>query len=167
MIVAYLTFASATAFNEKSKSFVVEDGKTDRATVLATLENQHIIENTMTFGILADKLGVWDKLKPGKFQLKNGDNLLTLARILRSNRQAEIKLVINKLRTKEDLAKLIAKNFAPDSITVLNFLNNNDSLKQFGVDNNTVFSIILPNTYSFYYFTPLSKIFTKIKTQQE
>ena len=167
MIVTYLIFASATAFDEKSKSFVVEDGKTNKAAVLETLKAQHIVENTMAFGILADRLGVWTKLKPGKFQLKNGDNLLTLARILRSNRQAEVKLVINKLRTKEDLAKLIAKNFVSDSITVLNFLNNNDSLKQFGVDNNTVFSIILPNTYSFYYFTPLSKIFTKIKNARD
>lgn len=166
-IATYLTFGSATAFDEKSKGFVVENNKTDKASVLATLEKNHIIENTMAFGILADWLGVWNRLKPGKFQLKNGDNLFTLGKLLRNNRQAEVKLVINKLRTKEDLAKLIAKNFAPDSIAVLNYLNTNDSLKQFGVDSNTVFSIILPNTYSFYYYTPLTKILAKVKNARD
>lgn len=166
-IAAYLIFGSATAFDEKTKGFVVENGNTDKASVLATLEKQHIIENVMAFGVLADKLDVWKSLKPGKFQLKNGDNLLALAKILRNNRQAEVKLIINKLRTKEDLAKLISKNFAPDSITVLNYLNNNDSLKQFGVDSLTIFSIILPNTYSFYYYTPLAKIFSKIKNSRD
>ncbi len=94
-IAAYLTFASATAFDEKSKAFVVENNKTDKAAVLATLEKNHIIENTMAFGVLADWLGVWRRLKPGKFQLKNGDNLFTLVKLLRNNRQAEVKLVRN------------------------------------------------------------------------
>ena len=110
VIAAYLTFGTATAFDEKFKSFVVEDGKTDKASVLQTLEQQHIIDNTLVFGLLADRLDVWNRLKPGKFQLKNGDNLFTLAKILRNNRQAEVKLIINKLRTKEDFAK--ARPFA-------------------------------------------------------
>ena len=155
VIAAYLTFGTATAFDEKFKSFVVEDGKTDKASVLQTLEQQHIIDNTLVFGLLADRLDVWNRLKPGKFQLKNGDNLFTLAKILRNNRQAEVKLIINKLRTKEDFARLIAKNFATDSITAINYFNNNDSLKQYGVTDKTLFTIVLPNTYSFYYFTPL------------
>ncbi len=166
-IAGYLIFGSATAFDEKTKAFVIENGKTDKASVLATLEKEHIIENVMAFGVLADRLDVWKRLKPGKFQLKNGDNLLTLTKMLRNNRQVEVKLIINKLRKKEDLAKLISKNFAPDSITVLNYLNNNDNLKQFGVDSLTIFSIILPNTYSFYYYTPLTKIFSKIKNSRD
>ncbi|MDI9366204.1 MAG: endolytic transglycosylase MltG [Flavobacterium sp.] len=166
-IAAYLVFGSATTFDEKTKSFVVAYGKTNKASVLETLEKEHIIDNTLMFGILADQLNVWQCLKPGKFQLKNGDNLLTLAKILRNNRQAEIKLVINKLRTKEDFARLIAKNFSTDSITAINFLNNNDSLQPFGVNDKTVFTIVLPNTYSFYYFTPLSKVLAKIKNASD
>ncbi len=167
VIAAYLTFGTATAFDEKFKSFVVEDGKTDKASVLQTLEQQHIIDNTLVFGLLADRLDVWNRLKPGKFQLKNGDNLFTLAKILRNNRQAEVKLIINKLRTKEDFARLIAKNFATDSITAINYFNNNDSLKQYGVTDKTLFTIVLPNTYSFYYFTPLGKVLSKIKNTSD
>jgi UPF0755 protein len=166
-IAAYMVLGSATNFDEKTKSFVVEDGKTDKASVIETLEKEHIINNTSMFGLLADQLDVWQRLKPGRFQLKNGDNLLTLVKILRNNRQAEVKLVINKLRTKEDFARLIAKNFSIDSLTAINYFNNNDSLHIFGVNDKTLFTIIIPNTYSFYYFTPLSKVLAKIKTASD
>jgi UPF0755 protein len=166
-IAAYMVLGSATNFDEKTKSFVVQDGKTDKASVIETLEKEHIINNTSMFGLLADQLDVWQRLKPGRFQLKNGDNLLTLAKILRNNRQAEVKLVINKLRTKEDFARLIAKNFSIDSLTAINYFNNNDSLRVFGVNDKTLFTIIIPNTYSFYYFTPLSKVLAKIKTASD
>jgi UPF0755 protein len=166
-IAAYLVFGSATTFDAKAKSFVVEDGKTDKASVLETLEKEHIIDNTLMFGLLADQLDVWQRLKPGKFQLKNGDNLLALARMLRNNRQAEVKLVINKLRTNEDFAKLIAKNFAVDSISAMNFFSNADSLQPFGVNEKTLFTVILPNTYSFYHYTPLSKVLAKIKNASD
>ncbi|MFC4232765.1 endolytic transglycosylase MltG [Parasediminibacterium paludis] len=166
-IAAYMVLGSATNFDEKTKSFVVEDGKTDKASVIETLEKEHIINNTSMFGLLADQLDVWQRLKSGRFQLKNGDNLLTLAKILRNNRQAEVKLVINKLRTKEDFARLIAKNFSTDSLTAINYFNNNDSLRVFGVNDKTLFTIIIPNTYSFYYFTPLSKVLAKIKTASD
>ncbi len=167
IIGAYLVLGAATTFSEKSKSFVVEVGETDKIAVLKTLKSNNIIDNPLVFGFLAEKLDVWKKLKPGKFQLKNGDNLLTLAKMLRNNNQVAVKLVINKLRTKEDFAKLLAKNFAIDSVTAINYFTSNDSLKQFGVNENTLFTIILPNTYSFYYYTPLNKILAKIKNASD
>ncbi len=166
-IAAYLVFGAATSFDEKTKSFVVEEGKTDKASVLKALDDNHIIYSTMAFGVLADQLNVWQRLKPGKFKLRNNDNLLTLARMLRNNRQAEVKLVINKLRTNEDFAKLIAKNFAVDSTSAMNFFSNADSLQPYGLNEKTLFTVILPNTYSFYYYTPLSKILGKIKNTSD
>lgn len=163
IIAAYLVFGSATSFDTITKSFVVEEGKSDKASVLKTLEEEEIIYNTLAFGVLADQLDVWKRLKPGKFQLTHGDNILTLAKKLRNNRQAEVKLVINKLRTNEDFARLIAKNFAIDSASAMYFFNNSDSLQPFGLNDKTLFTSILPNTYSFYYYTPLSKILAKIK----
>jgi UPF0755 protein len=42
------------------------------------------------------------------------------------------------------------------------FLNSNDSLKPFNVDTNTVFTTVLPDTYSFYWNTPMNRIFQKL-----
>ncbi len=162
-IAAYIFFGPATTFDDKSKSFIVEDGKTDKTSVLKTLEENAIIDNIKAFSILSSQLHAWDKLKPGKFVVKHGESLFNIARMLRSNRQVEVKLVINRLRTKQDFAKLVSKNFAADSVSILNFITNNDSLKPFRVDTNTVFTLFIPNTFSFYYGTSLNRIFNRLK----
>jgi UPF0755 protein len=162
ILAVWLTFSSGTAFSEKTKYFIIEEGKTDKASVLNVLEKKYIIKQPLAFSLLATQLHVWDKLKAGKYEVKQGENLLQIARMLKNNHQAQINLVINKLRVKEDLAKLISKNFASDSITVMNFLGSPDSLKQYNVDTDNVFTMIIPDTYTLYWNTSLRKIFNKL-----
>jgi UPF0755 protein len=161
-ISAWLVLTNGTAFQESKKSFVIEADKTDKASVVAMLNKKYIIKNGTAFSILASQLGIWDKIKPGKYEVKNGQSLLSIARMLKNAHQAEANLVINKVRTKEELAKLISKSFATDSTEVMAFLQSNDSLKAFGVDTSMVFTLILPDTYTFYWNTPLNKIFQKL-----
>jgi UPF0755 protein len=158
----WFTFVSTTAFEEKSKYFVIEDGATDKETVLQVLRNKHIVQNTVAFSIIANQFKIWSTIKPGKYEVKHGESLLNIARMLKNNKQAQVNLVINKLRLKEDLAKLISKNFMTDSVSVMQFLSSNDSLKAYHVDTNTVFTMIIPDTYRFYWNTSLRKIFNRL-----
>lgn len=162
-LAAWLILGSGTGFAEKNKSFIIEEGKTDKAAVIELLKSKYIINSSLVFGTTADVLGVWDKLKPGKYEVKNGSSILSIVRMLKNGKLAQANLVINKIRIKEDLAKLIGKNFSTDSTAVMTFLNSNDSLKPFGVDTSTVFTMIIPDTYTFYWNTPLTKIFSKLK----
>lgn len=159
---AWIIFSSGTAFEEKNKFFVIEEGKTDKASVLEMLDEKNIIRSTTLFSLVASQLHVWDKLKPGKYEVKKGESLLKIARMLRNNHQAQINLVINKIRLKEDLARLISKNFASDSVTVMKFLDSPDSLKPYHVTPENVFTIIIPDTYTFYWNTTLRKIFNRL-----
>jgi len=161
-IAAWLALGNGTAFTEKNKFFVIEEGQTDKAAVTAMLEKKYIIKHATAFSVLASAVGTWDKIKPGKYEVKQGESLLDIARMLKNGKQAQSKLIITKLRTKEDLAKLISKNFANDSTEVMAFLNSNDSLKAYGVDTNTVFTLLIPDTYTYYWNTPLKKIFQKL-----
>ncbi|MBS1627265.1 MAG: endolytic transglycosylase MltG [Bacteroidetes bacterium] len=161
-VFAWLVFSNATSFNESKKYLIIEEGKTDKASVTTALQEQGIISNTTIFSLIGNGIGLWNKIKPGKFEIKKGESLLTVIKTLKNNRQAQINLVINKLRIKEDLAKLISKNFSTDSVSVMNFLNSNDSLKNYNVDTSNVFTIIIPDTYTFYWNTSLRKIFNKL-----
>jgi len=160
--ILWLLFSSGTAFSDNTKYFIIEEGKTDKTTVLRTLSARYIIKQPRFFSLLAAQLHVWDKLKPGKYEVKKGANLLQIARMLKNNHQAPINLVINKLRLNQDLAKLISKNFNSDSTTVMQFLNSPDSLKQYHVNADDALSMIIPDTYTFYWNTPLRKIFNKL-----
>jgi UPF0755 protein len=87
--------------------------------------------------------------------------------MLRNNQQVPAKLVINKLRVNEDLAKAIAKNFEVDSLTVINFLNNPDSLQKLGVNENTLMTIVIPDTYTLNWTSSVGRIMNRLKTEQE
>ncbi len=87
--------------------------------------------------------------------------------MLRNNQQSSVNLIINKLRTREDLAKLIGKNFEVDSADVAKFLNDKDSLAKFGVNEATFMTLVIPNTYSLLWTTSTNKIIKRLKTESE
>ena len=89
-------------------------------------------------------------VKPGRYEIKKGTNLYNLVKMLRNGQQSQVKLVITKERTKEMFAGKIGKkyDFECDSLQMINFLNNNDSLQRFDVDTNTVMAIVMPYTYT-------------------
>lgn len=167
IVCAWLFFSAATNFSEPTKSFIIQPNENYKESVVDLLKKKYIVKNSFAFSTAGDLLGIWQKLKPGKYEVKKGSSVLDIVRMLKNGKQAEVKLVINKLRLKEDFAKLIGKNFSTDSAQAMQFLSSNDSLKQFGVDTNTLFTIILPDTYSFYWNTSLPKILTRLKSTSD
>jgi UPF0755 protein len=87
--------------------------------------------------------------------------------MLRNNNQSPVNLVINKLRTPQDLAKIIGRNFETDSSDVIAYLENKDSLSKYDVDENTLMSLVIPDTYSFLWTTTVQKILKRLHSEQE
>jgi UPF0755 protein len=78
------------------------------------------------------------------------------------SKQEAVKIVINKLRTSNDLAKNLAKTMQDDVNLYNEFLQSNDSLKLFDRDSNTIMSAIIPNTYEIYKGSSVRKVLKKI-----
>jgi UPF0755 protein len=166
-IAAYMVLGSATAFNEDRKYLLVYTGKSDEGSVMNFIKDHDLLKHPGLFELVAGKTGVWKRLKPGRFEIKKGESLLNITRMLRNNRQTAVKLVINKLRTKGDLASTIAKNFEADSTEVSEFINNPDSAAKLEVNENTFMTIVIPNTYTLYWNTSPGKIFRRLKSENE
>lgn len=164
---AWLVFGSITAFEGKNKFLYIHQEQARKDSLLAILKREKFVRNTGTFTFFANRLNLWNTLKPGKFEIKQGESALTIVRKLRNNQQSPVNLVINKLRIREDLARLIGRQFSTDSARAMQFVNNNDSLRKFGVDTNTVFTLIIPNTYTFYWNTSVSKILKKLADEKD
>jgi UPF0755 protein len=75
-------------------------------------------------------------------------------------------LVLNKVRTKGELAKLIAKTFDKDSAAVMTFLSSNDSLQSFDTDTTQLFTLLIPNTYEYYWSSSMAQILSKLQKAQ-
>jgi UPF0755 protein len=135
--------------------------------VKENLVKNKILKNTFWFDKIAQYAGYPEKVKAGKYKVENGMSLYHLIKMLGTGKQVPVNLVITKLRTKEDLAKKIASNFETDSLTIINFLNNEDSLQQFDVDTNTVMTDVIPNTYTYTWNTSFKNIFKKLYREKQ
>ena len=150
----------------ESKYFYIKTG-TAYSDVRQSLIDEKIIGNTTFFDLVSKKLKYPRLVKAGRYQVKNGSSIFSLLRMLRSGAQAPVNLVINKLRLKEDLAQKIAANFECDSASVMEVLTDAETLRKFNVNNNTLMTIVIPNTYSMLWNSPAKKIIDKLYSEQE
>ena len=131
------------------------------------MKNRGIISGTFFFDKIAKQVKYDKNIKAGKYEIKNGMSLINLVRMLKGGRQSPVRFVINKIRTKEDLAGKIGEQFEVDSAEVINFITNNDSLEKYHVDSNTMMTIIIPNSYLFWWNSSLKNIITRFADQKE
>jgi len=135
VIVFYLFFiVLVKSTNFKGEQVYVQYNNEGLSQFADSLVAKKIIFEKSSFLLIANVFKVEDRIKPGKFLIKRKTNLIDLIRMFRNNRQATVKLVLNKVRTKGEFAKLIATAFEKDSAEVMTFLSSNDSLKAFDTD---------------------------------
>ncbi|MBC7875161.1 MAG: endolytic transglycosylase MltG [Ferruginibacter sp.] len=162
--ISYKLFSPALA-NKQGTWFYITTGE-DLAGVKNKLVEQHHLRGS---GFdWACKILKFKKIKPGRYKLKDGMSAYQLVKMLRSGNQVEVKMVINKERTKEIFAGKFGKgkkyDVEFDSLQMISFLNNNDSLKKFGVDTNTVMALVMPYTYTMKWNTSPDKIVQQFST---
>jgi UPF0755 protein len=101
-------------------------------------------------------------IKAGRYDIRKDMSLLNILRMLHNGRQTPVHLVIVKFRTLEGLSSALGRKFECDSACMAGFLHNNDSLHEFGVDSNSLMTIVMPNTYSYFWNTPPAAVFKKM-----
>lgn len=157
---------SGTAFNDKRYFLYIKTGS-GFDDVMQTLQHDKVLKSPGIFSMLAHRLEVPARLKAGKYEIKKGASLLSIARMLRNGRQAPVNLVITKLRTKEDFARFAGNKLECDSLAIISWLNNLDSLQTVGVDTNTATTLIVPNTYTFYWNITASRLMHRLHDEQK
>ncbi len=155
-------FGTATNFKEDRKFLYIHTGNANKETVLRTLRDSGFLKNMGMFEMLASNMKIWQRLKPGRYEIKKGSSIIAVARMLRNGIQSPINLVITKLRTKKDLAALVGRKFECDSAKFYHFISS-DSIKNFGVDSNTLMTLVIPDTYSYLWTTNPDAILHRLK----
>jgi len=145
--ILYCLWGPAVSLYER-KYFYIEQPSSP-ATIGQQLKAEDVLSSDYWFLQVSTRLRL-EKIKPGRYQLKPGMSIFQLVRMFRNGQQSYVKLSIVKERTLQGLAGKIGNRTDTqiDSASLLAFLSNKDSLRRFGVDSNTVLSIIMPYTYS-------------------
>ena len=166
VITGWIVFTPATKFNTAVRYVFVRDSPSAQQQIMYQLDTGSIIRSSTIFNFFTTGISAWQHVKPGRFEIKKGENLFEFIRTLRNNHQSNVKLTIKKLRVAENLAGIIGRNFSTDSLSALNFLSNNDSLHFYNVDTNTLMTLIIPNTYFLNWNTSLKNILIRLDDQQ-
>ena len=125
------------------------------------LISQKIISSGRWFDWIAGVMK-FNTARAGKYEIKESMSLFELIRMLRNGTQTPVRLTITKIRLKEDLARKMGQLFEFDSLAAIQFLTNNDSLKNFGLDTNTVMMAVMPDTYSYFWNSDPKKVYQKL-----
>src|SRR5215469_11359132 len=165
VLLAILLFSAWKIFGPNIKQpegtfFYVKSGATYHD-VVNELKSKKIIKSRAIFNSVARALK-YSVVKPGKYEVTKGMSLFNLIRMLKNGSQTPVDLVIIKFRTKEEFARRIGKEFETDSLHMISFLNNNDSMKHYGLDTNTWACAIVPDTYTYFWNSTPTKIFSKL-----
>jgi UPF0755 protein len=155
-----------TVSNPKEKYLYIPKGS-DLAQVKDSLSINEMVNPIFTFGLLSKLMNYENNIKPGKYQITDRMSLFSLVRMLKNGRQAEVRLVITKLRTRADLAKKINEKFDIDYEEAMLYLNSNDSLKTLGVDTSTLMTLLIPNSYLFWWNTSLPDLLKRLQKQHD
>jgi len=163
----YIVFGPATTFSDNAKYLYVREDAPAQEQITQQLDTGSIIRSTGIFNLLGKPAKAWQRITPGRFEIKKGVSVFSVLRMLRNNQQSPVRLVINKLRLPEDFARITGKNFSTDSITALQFFSSNDSLALLGVDTNTLMTLVIPDTYFLNWNASPKKILLRLKDEQE
>src|SRR6202012_3607460 len=97
-----------------------------------SIQAKGIVNDTTTFNWAAHNMKYVDRVKPGKYRLKEGMSNRNLIRMLELGEQEQVKLAIHNIRLKEQFAGFLSRKLEPDSMAFLRLMDSADYVKQYG-----------------------------------
>lgn len=161
-VVAWFFWGPATGFSENKKALYIATDGANKQAITDSLVRNGIVKYPKAFDFLAQRLKYWNNIKPGKYEIEEGTSLFTILRRLRNGQQTPVNLVINKLRTPQDLAKLVSRRLETDSAEMMAYLQSDSFRTKRSITSDQALAYVLPDTYTYFWNSDPDKIFQKL-----
>jgi UPF0755 protein len=147
--ILYFLVGSGTGFEgSNGKDIYIPTKVRSRAEVLDSVRNQIQLKHEWLLNGLMQLSGYEKRIKPGRYRISKGMSLFSIFRKLYTGRTDALDLVLNKFRTKEQLAGYLGRKLEPDSTAFMQYLSSIDSVQPLGLDTHSILTIVIPDTYS-------------------
>lgn len=108
------------------------------------------------------------RIRPGKYTVTPQTSSMYAVRMICNGWQTPQNLTLSgAIRTRSRLADIISRQMMADSLQIDSLLHDDAFLEQYGVSSETVFSLILPDTYQMYWTASPESIFTRFKKEYD
>lgn len=158
-------FVNSTNFKDRKYTFVFVQSDHSFDDVMATFENEGIIENAEAFRWLAEKMDLETNLHPGKYRITSGMNARQIINLLKYNKQEKVKLTYNSQITSLDefitYTDLKLELTEEDLETIL---TDEEKLNRwFSMTPDNCFGLITPGSYEVNWAISVDELFTILK----
>jgi UPF0755 protein len=160
-IFYYLRFWGANV-TDKQQYLYIHTGATYND-VYDTIQAKGIVKDTTTFNWAAHNMKYVNKVKPGRYRLKEGMSNRQLIRMLQLGDQEAVKINIHNLRLKEQFAGFVGHKLEADSASIFRLMDSTAYVQQFGFTTDNVYVMFMPDTYEIYWNISPEKLFAKMK----
>lgn len=130
--------------------------------VKAQLVKGHFIKDERSFDLLAKRAGYPEKVRAGRYHLEPGMSNYEIIRKLRSGMQTPVRMVIGKLRTKEQLIQKLSSELEADPRALRQQFSDPVYLAQFGLDTHSVLAAVIPDTYEFFWNSSADQAYRRL-----
>lgn len=131
--------------------------------VLHLLEDQHIINDGLSFAFTAKIMNYQDNVKPGRFMIKPGMNNIEAVRLLRSATRDVTTITFNNVKKHTDLAEAVCgTNLIQSKDDLDSLIRSQEFLANYDFDTTTILSMFVPNTYQVYWDESGKELFERM-----
>jgi UPF0755 protein len=146
-----IIYRSNVELGEKHSEYLFVRSNWTYADVVNSLVERKIISSKRSFEWVAHAKKYDIAVKPGRYRILDHMNNSALVNLLRKGDQEPVHFTLNAVHTKEQLASRVGGKLEADSVALLNMLNDDALLGRYGFTSATVLSMMIPNTYEFYW----------------
>ena len=136
--------------------------------ILGKLQDQQLLIDDASFVWLAERMNyIKPKMRSGRFKIEPGWSNRRLIQHLRGGKQAPVKVVLNNERLPEEIAAKVSKVIEADSASIDQLLRDEQYLQEKGYRLETALSVIIPNTYEFFWNSNANDFFEKMEKENQ
>jgi len=165
--LAYPLFGKIAKSDLSRTEFFISTGSTFDD-VVSGMESRNYIGSRADFTKAAWILRYKNEnIRPGRYVLNKEMTYLDLVRKLRSGNQDAVSVVLNNVRTIEELAGKSEQYFEADSLQMISYLKDTAVCRSLGLTADKILTLFIPNTYEMYWTTTPEKFVSRIKSEYE
>jgi UPF0755 protein len=175
MLVAYYLFLPNVKINtenslsERSRSpyYLYIPSGADYAFVIAQLERDEILKDIGSFQVVARCWNYPEKVRSGRYCIRDGMSNYGLVRLLLSGMQEPVKFRFEAFRNLNDWALIAEKQLDVKAADIMALLQDKAFCDSLAIDSEQLIAFFIPNTYEVYWNISARGLIRRIKNEYD
>lgn len=157
------TYVFLPVISTETEIYIKDDCETNLKTLITNAKSEEQLKPGFFLRLFDHEIYV----RKGRYVLSNGISMFRARRILAHGMQTPVKVVLNPVRTPEQLSRVVAKYLNIDSSEMVVALYHKPTAENYGFTPENFFCMFVPNTYEFYWTISLDDLLDKMKKEYD